>query len=91
MEANGEGTKRSHFYRTPNDNKNLRRWGTAEEISTKGHDPVRNRFDSPIKLVAYEDALGKPLNSFSFDEDFGLESETSEGAIDENWSPVAMG
>lgn len=44
----------------------------------------KNRFDSPVKAVPTESALGKPCKSFSFDENFALDD-------DYNWSPVAMG
>lgn len=48
--------------------------------------------DSPVKAVRLQEALAKPIRSFSFDDDFVLDSDVSPaGGIDENWSPVAMG
>ena len=49
--------------------------------------------DSAVKAVACEDAMAKPCLSFSFDENFKLDSDVSSSAIDINdaWSPVAMG
>ena len=40
-----------------------------------------------------EAALAKPCKSFSFDDNFALDSDASNdvAVIDENWSPVAMG
>ena len=49
-----------------------------------------------MKIIKCEDALGEPFRSFSFDENFALESDMSNrnngcgAGIDENWSPVAM-
>lgn len=33
------------------------------------------RADSPVKAVPWEDALGKPCQSFSFDEYFNLDGD----------------
>ena len=52
---------------------------------------AKQRADSPVKAIPWEDALGKPAQSFSFDEYFNLDGDQDLGAIDENWSPVAMG
>jgi len=42
--------------------------------------------------MPWEDAIGKPCLSFSFDENFKLDSDMSQGMIDnENWSPIMMG
>ena len=43
--------------------------------------------------MPWEDALGKPCLSFSFDENFKLDSDMSQGVIDinENWSPIMNG
>jgi len=51
----------------------------------------KTKCDSPVKVIKCEDALGEPCRSFSFDDDFRLDSDMSNGAIDDNWSPVAMG
>ena len=55
------------------------------------NDNKTTRCDSPVKVIKCEDALGKQCKSFSFDDNFDLESELSKRGInDENWSPVAM-
>jgi len=38
--------------------------------------------------MPWEDAVALPCRSFSFDDEFALDSDTS---VNENWSPVAMG
>lgn len=91
MGTGGDTTKRSNYFRTPNDKKSMRRWGTSDEVGPIVFDPVYKYDSPPIKAVRCEDALGKPCNSFSFDEHFRLDSDLSDGAIDDNWSPVAMG
>ena len=41
--------------------------------------------------MAWEDALGRPCLSFSFDESFKLDSDQSQAEIDENFSPITNG
>ena len=36
---------------------------------------MKKKFQSPVKAVPWEDALGKPCQSFSFDENFRLEED----------------
>ena len=52
--------------------------------------------DSPVKAMPWEAAVGKPCNSFSFDENFRLDSDYSKKGDqmlqdEESWSPMAMG
>ena len=42
--------------------------------------------------MPWEDALGKPCLSFSFDENFKLEDDLTHGVeYSETWSPMMMG
>ena len=83
-------------FQTPN--KQSKRRFVEEDIEVqKRPDYVNKKIigdnDSPVKAVACEDAMAKPCLSFSFDENFKLDSDVSQSAIDINdaWSPVSMG
>ena len=85
-------------FQTPNDKRSKRKFveedievaKRPEYVSRKG---MVGDNDSPVKAVACEDAMAKPCLSFSFDENFKLDSDVSQSAIDINdaWSPVSMG